>query len=435
MSRRPRVRAEAARVIADVVGRGRNLDRALMPALEAIDDRRDKAFLQAICYGVVRFYPRLDRILAELLDRPLRPRDIQLRTLILAGLYQISSMDVPDHAAVAESVDAAVAIRRPRAKGLVNAVLRRYARERLQIDARVMETPEGRWLHPPWIVERLMADWPDAWEGVLTANNEQPPMWLRVNRSKIDRDVYLKGLAQEASAGSCAPESVLLRDPVPVEGLAGFAEGMVSVQDAAAQLAAHLLGACPGERVLDACSAPGGKAAHVLELCPQVELDALEIDEGRLTSMRATFDRLDLRPRVIHGDASCPEDWWDGSPYDRILVDAPCTASGVIRRHPDIKLLRRESDISRLAGHQGRILDRLWPLLRPGGRLLYATCSVFREENQIQVVAFLDRTADASQALFEENPGWGVVAGPGRQVLPGEAGMDGFYYACLIKAP
>ncbi|KPK57648.1 MAG: hypothetical protein AMJ59_18385 [Gammaproteobacteria bacterium SG8_31] len=435
MSRRPRVRAEAARVIADVVGRGRNLDRALMPALEAIEDRRDKAFLQAICYGVVRFYPRLDRILAELLERPLRPRDIQLRTLILAGLYQISSMDVPDHAAVAESVDAAVAIRRPRAKGLVNAVLRRYARERLQIDARVMETPEGRWSHPPWIVERLMADWPDAWEGVLTANNEPPPMWLRVNRSKIDRDAYLKGLAQEASAGSCAPESVLLRDPVPVEGLAGFAEGMVSVQDAAAQLAAHLLGACPGERVLDACSAPGGKAAHVLELCPQVELDALEIDEGRLTSMRATFDRLDLRPRVIHGDASCPEDWWDGSPYDRILVDAPCTASGVIRRHPDIKLLRRESDISRLAGHQGQILDRLWPLLRPGGRLLYATCSVFREENQNQVVAFLDRTADASQGLFEENPGWGVVAGPGRQVLPGEAGMDGFYYACLIKAP
>ena len=298
-----------------------------------------------------------------------------------------------------------------------------------------METPEGRWSHPQWMVERLKVDWPDAWEGVLTANNEQPPMWLRVNRSRIDRDAYLERLGQKASAGSCAPESVLLRDAVPVEGLAGFAEGMVSVQDAAAQLAAHLLGACPGERVLDACSAPGGKAAHVLELCPQVVLDALEIDEGRLTSMRATFDRLGLRPGIIHGDASCPKDWWDGRPYDRILVDAPCTASGVIRRHPDIKLLRRESDIRRLAGHQRQILDRLWPLLRPGGRLLYATCSVFREENQNQAVAFLDRTADALPAPFEANPGWGVVAGPGRQILPGEAGMDGFYYACLIKAP
>jgi len=433
MSRRPSVRAGAARVIAEVLGSGRTLDRALPPVQEAYSDRRDRALLQAICYGVLRFCPRLECLLDELLDRPLKPRDVRLKALLLAGLYQVGTMDVPDHAAVAETVDAAAKLGKPGMKGLVNAVLRRYARERTRLDARVAETKAGRWAHPEWMINRLAAEWPDHWQAILAANNERPPMWLRVNRSRAERDAYIETLGRVAKAGEWAPESVLLEEAAPVEEIEGFPEGLVSVQDAAAQLAAHLLDVRPGHRVLDACAAPGGKAAHVLELCPEADLDALEMDENRLTGMRTTFARLGLGPRLIAGDASRPRDWWDERFYDRILVDAPCTASGVIRRHPDIKILRRESDIASLAPKQQRILDGVWPLLRRGGHLVYATCSVFREENEHQIAAFLEKTPDA-RSCCGRDVGWGTAAGPGRQILPGDADMDGFYYACLIKS-
>jgi 16S rRNA (cytosine967-C5)-methyltransferase len=423
----------AARVIGEVAGRGKSLDRALAPALENFEDGRDRAFLQAICYGVLRFHPRLEFLLEQLLNRPLKARDMQLRALMLTGLYQISSMDVPDHAAVAESVAAAQAIGRPSAKGMVNAVLRRYIRERTKLDELAMHSPEARWAHPEWLIDRLAADWPDRWQSVLEENNKQPPMWLRVNRARISRDEYLERLGQAATPGECATESLCLETPAPAGSLPGFAEGLVSVQDAGAQLAAHLLDVRPGHRVLDACAAPGGKAAHIVELCNDVDLDALEIDRERLDMLESTFTRLGLEARLIEGDAGRPEAWWDGRAYDRILVDAPCTATGVIRRHPDIKILRRASDVVRLAQRQREILDQTWPLLRPGGHLLYATCSILREENQSQVVGFLRRHADSEPVMLELAADLGFDAGPGRQILPGDAGMDGFYYACLRK--
>ncbi len=433
MSRPPGVRAVAARVIGEVAGHGKSLDRALAPALENFEDGRDRAFLQAICYGVLRFHPRLEFLLEHLLNRPLKAREIQLRALMLTGLYQISSMDVPDHAAVAESVAAARSIGRPGAKSLVNAVLRRYIRERATLDELAMRSPVARWAHPEWLINRLSADWPDRWQSVLEENNKQPPMWLRVNRSRITREDYLERLKRPATAGDFAAESLCLETPVPAESLPGFAEGLVSVQDAGAQLAAQFLDVRPGHRVLDACAAPGGKAAHILELCENADLDALDIDSARLGALESTFARLGLEARIIEGDAGRPEEWWDRRVYDRILVDAPCTATGVIRRHPDIKLLRRASDVARLAERQREILDRLWPLLRSGGRLLYATCSILREENESQTAAFLERNADAGPVILDFAGELGFPSGPGRQILPGDAGMDGFYYACLRK--
>lgn len=423
-------------MVADVAGRGRSLERVLSGSLDKCPDPRDRSLLQAMSYGVTRFYPRLERLLDKLLDRPLKPRELALKCLIMSGLYQISSMKIPDHAAVSATVSAADAIARPRARTLVNAVLRRYLRERDSIDAAVASTPEGRWAHPAWMVDRIAASWPDDWESVLDANNREPPMWLRVNRSRIDRQEWLKRAAPEgASPGAYAPESVLLGTPCDVGAIDGFTRGEVSVQDAAAQLAAHLLAAMPGDRVLDACAAPGGKTAHILELCPGAEVDALDRDQNRLEVMNSGMRRLGLVSRLICGDASRPEDWWDTKPYDRILVDAPCTASGVIRRHPDIKLLRRESDIARLAAVQGSILDGVWKVLRPGGRLVYSTCSVFPEENGGQIAAFRDRTSTAVTANAGILSLPGLDSGTGRQILPGDAGMDGFYYACLIKAP
>jgi 16S rRNA (cytosine967-C5)-methyltransferase len=392
--------------------------------------------VQALSYGVIRFHPRLERVLDQLLDRPLRASEVRLRSLILAGLFQISSMKTPDHAAVSATVSAAAAIGRPRAKGLVNAVLRRYLREREQIDALVATDPSARYAHPEWMIDRLRHDWPDEWERILAANNELPPMWLRVNSSRVDRAEYLARLGdRRAAAGTVAPESVHLETPVDVAELEGFADGLVSVQDAAAQLAAHLLDACPGDLVLDACAAPGGKAAHILELCGDCKLDALDIDPGRLEATRETFTRLDLRARCLSGDAADPAGWWDGGAYDRILVDAPCTASGVIRRHPDIKLLRRATDVEDLRSLQARILEALWQTLKPGGRMIYVTCSVFREENDGQIAAFVNRTADAASQAPGGSPDWGREQIAGRQILPGDAGMDGFYYACLTKSP
>jgi len=436
VSREPDVRAEVARVVADVAGHGRSLDRALSASLDQCRDPRDRSLLQAMSYGVIRFYPRLERLLDGLLDRPLKPRELSLKCLMMSGLYQISSMKVPDHAAVSATVSAADAIGRPRARPLVNAVLRRYLREKAAMDVAVTGSPEGRWAHPAWMVDRVASAWPDAWESVLEENNREPPMWLRVNKSKTGRDEWLRRHAPEgATAGGYAPESILLDTPCNLESIEGFARGEVSVQDAGAQLAAHLLASMPGERVLDTCAAPGGKTAHILELCPTVEVDALDKDQHRLDLMRSGMHRLGLAPRLICADASCPEDWWDGKPYDRVLVDAPCTASGVIRRHPDIKLLRRESDVPRLAALQGAILDGAWRVLRRGGRLVYSTCSIFPDENAGQIDAFLERAPDACTAVAGGLALPGRDCGAGRQILTGDAGMDGFYYACLTKAP
>jgi 16S rRNA (cytosine967-C5)-methyltransferase len=427
------VRAIAARVLGQVLGEGRSLAVALPPALERVAPR-DRGLLRELCYGVCRWQPESQMLLDGLLNRPLDPRESVARALLLVGLYQLRHLRIPEHAAVAETVAAARQLGKPWAASLTNAVLRSFLRRRAELLARVEADAEARTAHPRWLLEWLQRDWPDDWPAIVAANNARPPFTLRINRLQCDRDDYrarLTAAGKVANPVAAAATALALAEPVEAAALPGFAEGWVSVQDAAAQLAAPLLDVRSGMRVLDACAAPGGKTAHLLESVPDLDLTALDQDAERLERVRDNLARLRLDARLVVGDASRPTDWWDGVPYDRILVDASCSATGVIRRHPDIKLLRRETDIAALADRQQAMLTGLWPLLRPGGCLLYATCSVLRRENERVVAAVL-----AAQPEARERPivaDWGRALVQGRQILPGEAGMDGFYYALLVK--
>ncbi len=427
-----RLRRIAAEMVLQVT-QGRALDEALTPALAGLRDR-ERAWVQAACYTTVRWYHRLDFILGRLLDRPLKDR--RIHSLALVGLAQLSRMAVKPHAAVAETV-AAAGRRKPWARSLLNAVLRSYLRRRDELEAAADRDDEAAYSHPAWLRRRIEAAWPQAAVGVLEANNRQPPMTLRVNLQRQGRETYRQHLARagfEASPVPALPSALILTRPVPVTALPGFAEGWVSVQDAAAQLAAFLLDLQPGQRVLDLCAAPGGKTVHILETCPGVaELVAVDGDGERLQRVRENLRRWggDAPVTLICGDALRPRDWWDGRPFDRILVDAPCSATGVIRRHPDIKLLRRETDIASLARTQAEILQACWPLLAEGGTLVYATCSVLPEENAEVVTAFLAAHRDARALPVAAS--WGRESGPGRQILPGEQDMDGFYYARIRR--
>ncbi len=427
-------RAAAAEAIAAVFHHGRALDEALTASRHLPTAPRDRGLARAIAYGAVRHGVELGFYRDRLLDKPLRKRDAAVDGLLIAGLYQIAHMRIPDHAAVAATVDATKALRAPRSRGLVNAILRRFQRERAELEAAAAAVPAAHHNHPDWLLARLRADWPGDWEAVVAANNTPAPMTLRVNRRRQDRDAYRARLAEAGLAAepvAAAPDALTLAEPVDVTELPGFADGAVSVQDAAPQLAAPLLDPHPGERVLDACAAPGGKTAHLLEHCPEAEVVALDADAGRLDRVHETLARLDLAATVLTGDAARPADWWDGTPFDRILIDAPCTGTGVIRRHPDIKFLRRLDDIEALRGRQAAILQASWEMLRPGGRLVYATCSVLPAENAEQMTAFVEARPDATPFMPAAN--WGRVSGPGRQILPGEAEMDGFYYAVVDK--
>jgi 16S rRNA (cytosine967-C5)-methyltransferase len=427
------VRAAAARVLGQVLGEGLSLAVVLPPALEWVVPR-DRGLLRELCCGVCRWQPQLQALLDRVLDRPLDPREQAVRALLLAGLYQLWHLRVPEHAAVAETVAAARQLRKPWAAGLINAVLRAALRRRAELTAALEADPEARTAHPRWLLDWLWRDWPDDWPAIVAANNARPPFALRVNRRHVQRQDYRLRLAAagwDAEPVAGVETALVLDEAAEPAALPGFAEGWVTVQDPAAQLAAPLLEVQPGQRVLDACAAPGGKTGHLLECAPDLELTALDHDPERLERVRANLRRLRLTARLVVGDARRPADWWDGVPYDRILVDAPCSATGVIRRHPDIKLLRRESDIAALAERQRAMLAGLWPLLRPGGRLLYATCSVLRQENEQVVDTFLAVQPDAVEQRITAS--WGRPVPRGRQILPGEAGMDGFYYAGLIK--
>jgi len=427
-------RAAAGRAVAAVARRGRSLDEALERAAVGLTGA-DRSLAAQLAYGTLRAWPRLDRWIDLLLARPLSARDVDVHDLLAVGLYQLEDTRVPDHAAVAATVEAVRLLGRHQYAGLVNACLRRWLRERDALKARTARIPEVVHAHPRWWLDALAADWPRDWESIVAAANLQAPMWVRVNRLRSTRDAWLERLEAAGGAATAwdpAPEALLLATPMDVEALPGFGAGDVSVQDAAAQLAAGLLAAQPGQRVLDACAAPGGKAGHLLERCPEIDLTALDVAPARLERVGENLARLGLQARVLAGDAADPGAWWDGRPYDRILLDAPCTGSGVVRRHPDIKLLRRPADIAAMATRQQGLLEALWPLLAPGGRLLYATCSVFRAENAAQVTEFLANHREA-RAVDLGEPGWGRRAGPGRQVLSGEAAMDGFYYACLTR--
>ncbi|MFO1371123.1 MAG: 16S rRNA (cytosine(967)-C(5))-methyltransferase RsmB [Candidatus Competibacteraceae bacterium] len=427
------IRTSAAQVLSQVLGEGQSLATALPPALERTDPR-DQGLLQELCYGVCRWQPQLQILLDHLLVRPLAPGECTVRALLLMGLYQIQRLRMPDYAAVAETVAAARPLRKPWAVGLINAVLRSYLRRRAELTALLEQDVVARTAHPGWLLARLQQDWPEHWPAIVVANNTRPPFTLRVSPRHLDRETYRQRLAAVGIAAEPVTEvatALTLAEARDPETLPGFAEGLVSVQDAAAQLAAPLLAMQSGLRVLDACAAPGGKTGHVLECAPDVDLTALDQDPARLERVRENLNRLDLTARLIAGAAQQSPDWWDGMAYDRILVDAPCSATGVIRRHPDIKLLRRERDIAALAAQQQAILAGLWPLLRLGGRLLYVTCSVLRQENDQLIAAFFAAHPDAREQVIAAE--WGHKLPHGRQILPGEASMDGFYYACLVK--
>jgi 16S rRNA (cytosine967-C5)-methyltransferase len=425
-------RAAAASVLGEVMA-GRSLSQALPPFIDQVEPR-DRGLLRELCYGSLRQAPRLQAFLERLLDKPLKERDRDIQGLLWCGLYQLESTRIPDHAAVAATVGATRALGKPWAKGVTNAILRRFLREREQL-LLGMDEAEAH-CHPPWLYRKLNEQWPEQAAAIMDANNQQAPMTLRVNRAKISREEYLQQLqAQEipARAGALCPDAVYLERGLDVEKLPGFGAGLASVQDEAAQLAAGLLAAAPGEHILDACAAPGGKACHILELQPVLgRLVAMDVDGARLERVAENLGRLGLSAELMVGDGARPPAALAAGEFDRILVDAPCSASGVIRRHPDVKLLRRPADLPELAARQQAILEGLWPLLKPGGCLLYATCSLFDEENSGVVRQFLQTHPDA--ALCATPWRWGEPTACGRQLLPNSEGPDGLFYSLLEKS-
>lgn len=396
---------------------------------------RDQALTRELALGTARWFQRLDGLAGVLLEKPLKAADRDLHALLLIGLYQLLYTRIPPHAAIDETVGAARTFRKPWASGMLNAVLRRAQREGEALLEGLARDPVVRLSHPRWLQKLLKTEWPDHWESICTANNLHPPMTLRVNLSRISREHYLTLLDEAGMAASPTAFSatgVTLREACDVSRLPGFADGWVSVQDEAAQLAAELLELKPGQRVLDACCAPGGKTCHILELQPSLEhLVALDLEPARLTRTRENLDRLGLDAELVAADARATETWWDGQPFDRILLDAPCSATGVIRRHPDIKLTRQPQDIAALASLQAELLDRLWPLLKVGGVLVYATCSVLPDENTRIIEAFLARAPGARPLTICGE--YGVAQREGVQLLPQAEGHDGFYLARLVK--
>jgi len=436
------VRAAAAQVVDDVLRKGRSLDDALAGREGGIDER-DRGLLRLLCYGTLRFYWRLSAQVAAYLKRAPAGRDAVIASLLAVGVYQLTDTRIGAHAAVSLTVEAARLLGRPRLAGLVNAVLRGFLRDGMPPPQ--SGDPDLTYNHPDWLIERLRRDWPDHWEGILEANNRQAPMWLRVNRRRESAADYLRRLA--AARGKTPEETgefqagldqaIRLAEPWPVEELPGFRDGTVSVQDAAAQVAAPWLLTDGGCRILDACAAPGGKTAHLAELAPAgASIVALDSNAERAAAITENLARMRLDATVRVGDASKPQDWWDSKPFDRILVDAPCSATGVIRRHPDIKHLRRDGDIAALAALQKAILDALWPLLAPGGRLLYVTCSVLRQENEAVIGAFRAGRPEVRESPALPNNNIRALmerSSAGYQLLPGQAAMDGFYFACMEK--
>lgn len=427
------VRALAARALARVVG-GESLRGAFAANASRLDDSRDRALLSNLVHEGARWWLRYDAAIDHLAERPLREREAQVHALLVVGLVQLDVLRLPEYAAVAATVEATRALHRPKFAGLVNALLRRWLRERDAIAARLDNDEVMRTAHPRWLIDALRRDWPRDVAAILEADNRVAPLWLRVNRRRASRASLLERFAAAgvaAQAGDDLEDAVVLDDSTDVTRLPGYAEGEFSVQDGAAQWAATLLDARPGERVLDACAAPGGKSAHILERA-DVKLVALDADAERLPRLNENLARLGLVAAVRAGDATQPASWWNGVPFERILIDAPCSATGIVRRQPDIKLHRRGEDIAALAATQSRLLAALWPLLARGGRLVYATCSLLAQENTRQVERFLGVTADA-RCLDLAPADWRRSAAGGAQNLPGEHGMDGFYYAVFEK--
>lgn len=423
----------ALRVILQVVEHGRSLDDIFQSDwFQSLTlSRRDQGLVREIAFGLCRWYFSLSSLLRQRLQKPLRARDRDIETVLLIGLYQLLVMRTDSHAAVNETVKLALAQKKKWAKGLVNALLRGVIRDKIELDKNA-----GAEAYPDWMRARVEADWGEQAESILLAGSERPPMTLRVDTRQSDIDTLMARLAADgilATRHAFVDTAILLQTPCDVTQLPGFEQGLLSVQDAAAQLAAPCLGCAPGARVLDACAAPGGKTLHLLQSYADIEVDALDSSESRLQLLRQNLQRAGQSARIMVGDAASPRDWFDGRGYDAVLADLPCSASGVLRRHPDIKLLRRESDIMPLLAQQGRMLQALWTVVKPGGKMLFSTCSIFKEENEIQVARFLQQQSDATEVSLD-GVEWGEPRVHGRQILSGTDNMDGFYYALLTRS-
>jgi len=396
---------------------------------------RDSSLIKEILFGTFRWYIQLEYTLDQLVEKPLKKKDRLLKHLIIIGLYQLIFMRTPDHAVVSETVETCEKINMRWAKGLVNAILREYIRKAKKIDLKIHENETIKFAHPAWLIKQIKMDWPSYWEEILVANNERPPMFLRVNKLRNNRKYYIDRLKKVDIEGVKTEHSchgILLKKPTNVEKLPGFSEGDSSVQDLAAQLAVGLLDLKPKHRVLDACAAPGGKTAHILESEPKIEsLTAIEKDKLRAKRLRDTLNRIGLDAHVMVEDIINTDKWWDGKKFDRIILDAPCSATGVIRRHPEIRLLRTMNEITKINKLQKKLLATLWNTLRNDGLLLYVTCSIFNQENRDLIKDFLNNHSKCSLKPIIKK--WGIDTGYGRQILPGQDNMDGFFYACLKK--
>ena len=411
--------------------------RSLATARSLVHDKleaRERPLAMELVNGVLRWRFRLEALLAKLLSKPIRKKDVDIQLVLLLALYELIELSTPDYAVVNEAVTQTRRVGKKWASGMVNGVLRSFIRDREELLTSIDEDDVARFSHPRWLINLLKQDWPQQTAQILDANNQRPPMWLRVNAGKTSVEDYIKQLdAQQIKAvrHPLAEAALKLESAMDVSRLPGFTQGMVSVQDAAAQLAAKLLGAKDGESVLDLCAAPGGKTCHVLETAANIEMTAVELDSLRMQRVQQNLDRLGLHAELIVGDATDTQSWWDGRMFDRILVDAPCSASGVIRRHPDIKSLRHADDLDSLTQIQQQILLQALSMLKPGGTLLYATCSVLKRENEQQIAQLLSAREEAVEVAIDEIRG--ISCRHGRQLLPGDMDGDGFYYARLKK--
>ncbi|AQS35292.1 16S rRNA m(5)C-967 methyltransferase [Shewanella psychrophila] len=422
------LRALAAKVVFQVLEKGISLSVALPDQQKHLENGKDKALLAELSYGVMRHLPQLDKLVSDCMSKPLKGKQRILHQLLLIGCYQLYFTRIPSHAAISETAEACRQLKFEGLVKVVNGVLRNIQRQEKPLPT---DNDTLAFNTPAWIVKRLKAAYPDNWQEVIEHSHQRPPMWLRNNKQSQTRDEYLAALAEieiPATAGKSS-DAILLESPRDVAQLPGFEQGATSVQDGAAQWAATLLAPKEGELVLDACAAPGGKTCHLLEQA-NIQLVAVDFDEKRLERVQQNLDRLSLQAKLVYGDAADIDSWWQGDKFDRILLDAPCSATGVIRRHPDIKWLRKQSDIDELASLQSKILDHCWQWLKPGGTLLYATCSILPQENEQQIRSFLERADDATLVPIDEQPNPDDI---GWQITPGTENMDGFYYARLVK--
>lgn len=413
---------------------GQSLSAVQAKTTDKLEDQRDRGLANEIVNGVLRWRWQLEYFISSLLSKPLKAKDKDVQLVLLMALYELTQCRTPDYAIINEAVELVRKSGKKWAASLVNAVLRRFTREKDQLLASIEQGPVS-YSHPPWLFNKIKHDWPENWQSILDANNQRPAFWLRVNQRRSSAQQYQQRLNEhgiESESSVLADHALKLAHGIDVRQLPGFDDGMLSVQDAGAQLAAELLNLADNQRVLDLCAAPGGKTCHILERCGALShVLAVELDEQRIQRVRENLQRLQLEAELKVADARDYKKWWDGKSFDRILLDAPCSASGVIRRHPDIKSLRREQDIQNLVALQAEILTSAWQMLAVGGELLYVTCSIFRDENENQIMQFLGQNNDAVEIEIQAD--WGVACAHGRQLLPGEHDADGFYYCRLTR--